>query len=128
MVRAATVDQFLLGLERLAAVAVQPRIRLLVDVPRVVDRLDELLAAGVMALFARLDEVVEEISERLPDVAELPRHVVDIGLRLDPEFLGALRDLDGVFVVAHQEMDSAPSMRRKRACTSAPIFSKAVPI
>ena len=105
VVRAAAVDQLLLGLERLAAVAVKARVRLLVDVPGVVDRLDELPAARVVARLAGLDEVVERDLERLPDLLELAGHVVDVGLGLDPELLGALRDLDRVLVVAHLEVD-----------------------
>ena len=53
VVRAPAVDDLLLGLERLAAVAVEAGVRLLVDVARVVDGLDELPAADVVALLAR---------------------------------------------------------------------------
>ena len=76
--------------------------------PGVVDGLDELLAADLVAVLAGLDEVVERDLERLPDLAELAGHVVDVGLGRDPEFLGALRDLDRVLVVAHLEVDGVP--------------------
>ena len=60
MIGAAAVSffDFLLGLERLAAVAVVALIDALVDVAGVEDGLDELLAAGVMPRLARLDEFI----------------------------------------------------------------------
>src|SRR6185312_4385366 len=56
MVGATALNQVLLGLEHLTAVAVETLIRLLVDVARVVNGLNELATAGVVALFTRLDE------------------------------------------------------------------------
>src|SRR5262245_11651230 len=78
MVRTTAVDQFLLGFEGRTAVAIKAGVRLLVNVSGVIDGLDELLAADVMAGFAGLDEVVEREVERGPDVLELLGHVVDI--------------------------------------------------
>ena len=96
----------LLGLERLAAVAVAARCRLLVDVAGVVDRLDELPAADVVPLLAGLDEVVERDLERLPDLLELPGHVVDSRpWARGPARRRAAATLIGVLVVAHQEVD-----------------------
>ena len=77
----------------------------LVDVARVVHRLDELAAAGVMALFAGLDEVVVGDVQRAPDLLELAGHLVDVGLGVDPQLAGAQGHLVGVLVVAHQEVD-----------------------
>ena len=88
-----------------AAVAVETGVRLLVDIARVVDGLDELLAADVVASFRGLDEVVVGDLQRRPDLAELAGHIVDVGPGLDAELLGGLLDLDGVLVVAHQEVD-----------------------
>ena len=101
----APVGEFLLRLERLAAGAVVSGIGALVDIAGVVDRLDEFAAAGVVALLAGLDEVVERDVERVPDLLELPGHLVNVGFRLEVQFAGALRHLDRVLVVAHQEMD-----------------------
>src|SRR5262249_10483034 len=49
VVRAAAVDQLLLRLERLATGAIEPGVRLLVNVPGVVNGLDELLTADLVA-------------------------------------------------------------------------------
>ena len=105
---AAALGDLLLGLERLAAVAIMAGVRPLVDVARVVDRLDELPAADVVAFLARLDEVVERDVEGVPDLLELPGHLVDVGLGLEVQLAGALGHLDRVLVVAHQEMDGGP--------------------
>ncbi len=107
VVRAAPAPflDFLLGLERFAAGAVMAGVYSLVDVARVEDGLDELLAAAMMPFFARLDEVVVRDIEGTPDVLKLAGHLIDVLLGLEPHLAGALRHLDGVFVVAHQEMD-----------------------
>ena len=54
---------------------------------------------------AGLDEDVVADVERVPDLAELPGHVVAVGLRVLAQFGGPLRHLDRVLVVAHQEED-----------------------
>ena len=46
------------------------------------------------------------MSRRAPDFLELPGHLVDVLLGLDAQLAGALRHLDRVFVVAHQEVDA----------------------
>ena len=69
--------------------------------------LDELAAAGVVALLAGLDEVVVGDLQGGPDFLELAGHVVDVGFGLEAELPGAERHLVGVFIVAHQEMDLA---------------------
>ena len=60
-----------LGLESLAARAVVTGVNTFVNVPRVKHRLDELLAADVMPLFTRLDEVVVRDIERPPDLLKI---------------------------------------------------------
>src|SRR5579884_2787756 len=65
------VYQLFLGLERLTALAVKSLVRALVDVAVVVDRLDELPAALVVARVARLDEIVVADLQGLPDFLEL---------------------------------------------------------
>ena len=52
------VDELGLGLERLAAVAVQPRVDVLVDVAVVVDALEEILDESLVALIAGANEEV----------------------------------------------------------------------
>ena len=127
MIGAAAAAPLPFGLERLAAVAIGP-LYALVDVARVVDRLDELLAAGVMPRLARLDELVVRDVEGTPDLLELAGHVVDVWLGGEPSSRARCEHLDRVLIVPHQEVDSNPSIRRKRAWTSAPIFSNAVPM
>src|SRR5207237_10859757 len=59
-------------LERFAAFAVQPLVTALVDGARIVNLLDELPAAGVMARFAGLDEIVVADLQGPPYFLELP--------------------------------------------------------
>ena len=125
---AAPFLDFLLGLEGLAAVAVVALVDALVDVARVEDGLDELLAAGVMARFARLDEFVVRDVERAPDFLELAGHVVDVLLGLDAQLAARWGTLIVFSSLPIRKWTSSPSMRRNRACTSAPIFSNAVPM
>ena len=81
------------------------RVDALVDVAGVVDLLDELAAADVVPLLAGLDEVVVGDLQGVPDLLELAGHVVDVRLGLEAQLPGSLRHLDGVLVVAHQEVD-----------------------
>ncbi len=82
---AATLGHFFLGLECFTPVAVVPRIDALVDVAGVVHGLDELPAADVMPGLTGLDEIIVRDLERAPDLLKLPRHVIDVGLGLEPE-------------------------------------------
>src|SRR5262249_40252880 len=100
-----TLGDFLLGLEGLTAGAVMTGIDSLGNIPSVVDRLDKLTAADVMTLFAGLDEVVIGDVEGAPDVLELAGHLVDIRLGLDSQLASALWHLDGILIIAHQEMN-----------------------
>src|SRR5262249_20452622 len=99
------LDQLLLGLERLAALAVPALVGAAVNMPVIVYFLYEFTAALVVARLAGLDEVVVADFEGLPDLLELPGHVVAVGLRAQAEFAGLPLDLDRVLVVAHQEVD-----------------------
>ena len=65
---------FLVGLERLAAGAIVTFVHAFIDIARVMDGLDELLAADVMPLLAGLDEIVVGDIERAPDILKLPGH------------------------------------------------------
>lgn len=95
----------LVGLELLAAVAVPALVATLVDVAVVVDLLDEGAAALLVPLVTGLDEDVGADAQGVPDLAELPGHVVAVLLRLLPQLGGPLRHLDGVLVRPHQEKD-----------------------
>src|SRR5262249_30447749 len=98
----------LLGLELLAPFAVPTLILPLVDEAVVVDLLNELPAALLVPVGAGLNEGVVADLQRVPDLAELAGHVIAVGLRVHTQFRGALRDLDGVLVIAHQEADVVP--------------------
>src|SRR5262249_47969517 len=101
----AGVLDLLFRLERLAAFAVKPFVVGLNNVPVVVNLLNELPASLMVPLFAGLDEVVEADLERAPYLLELAGHVVAVFLRVAAHFGSLLGHLDGVLVVAHQEMD-----------------------
>src|SRR5205823_790074 len=103
---AARLGHFLLRFERLAALAVKALVLALVDPAVVVDLLNELAAPLMVPRLARLDEIVVTDIERAPHLLELPRHFVAVGLGILSQLGGALRYLDRVFVVAHQEMDA----------------------
>src|SRR5579885_2516757 len=98
--------QLLFGLERLAAVAVPALVFALVDVAVVVHLLDELLAADVVPRLAGLDEVVVADLQGAPDLLELAGHVVAVRLGVLAKLRRPLRYLDGVLVVAHEEVDA----------------------
>src|SRR5208337_4780959 len=102
---AARLGHFLLGLERLAAGTVMPRVDALVDVAGVVHGLDELAAADVVPLFAGLDEIVVRDLERAPDLLELPGHVVHVGFGFEAKLLSTQGHLVGVLIVPHQEVN-----------------------
>ena len=95
---------FLFRLEAFAAIAIPALVMALVDVPVIEHLLDKLLAPRMMAWRAGLDEIVEADVEGAPHFLELPGHVVAVFLGVAVQFGGAARDLDGVFIVAHQEM------------------------
>ena len=96
---------FLLGLEGLAAGTIVPGVNALVNIPRIEDGLNKLLTADMVTLFASLDEVVIRDFERLPDILELPRPFRRRIVWARAPFLGALGHLDGVFIIAHQELN-----------------------
>ena len=103
MLGAQPVDEVGLALELLAADAVQARIDVLVDVPVVVDPLQELLDEPFVPLVGRADEEVVlgiYLSRKLAPVLD---DVVDVGLRIETLFLGDAVDLGRVLVRAGQE-------------------------
>ncbi len=118
-----TFFDLFLGLERLAAVAIVARVDAFVDVARVVDGLDELLAAPVMAFFAGLDEVVvARCRGRRQTSWNWRGHVVDVVFRLDSQLASLLGHLDGVLVVAHQEVDRVAFHAAKPSLHVGPDF------
>ena len=102
------LGRLLLRLERLATRAIQPLVRLLVNVPRVMHGLDKLLAPRMMPRLARLNKVIKRNPKRPPHLLKLPGHVIHVSLRRNPQLLGPLRHLHRVLVIAHQEEDVEP--------------------
>ena len=106
MVGALAVDELVLGLERLAAEAVQPGVDVLVDVVAAVvpDALEELLDEGLVALIARADEEVVgrvHAPRQLLPGADDP---VGVRARLEPLLRRDARDLVRMLVDARQEV------------------------
>ena len=103
MQRAETVDEFVLGLERLAADAVEAGVDVLVDVAVVVDPLEEVTNERLVALVGRADEEVvcgvdppRQLAPALDDlVGELLRRLPALG--------GHARNLRRMLVDARQE-------------------------
>jgi hypothetical protein len=97
------VDEVGLALELLAADAVQARIDVLVDVPLVVDPLQELLDEPLVALVGRADEEVV-LGIYLPrKLAPVLDDVVDVRLRIETLLPGDALDLPGRLVRAGQQ-------------------------
>ena len=105
VVGALPLNNVSLGFELFAAVTILGGIGFLVNVAVLVDFLDKRLTADFMPFFGGLDEIVIGDFQSVPDCTELAGHVVYVGLGFQAQFLSALRDLDGVLIVAHQEMD-----------------------
>src|SRR5262249_41653795 len=84
VIRTFAVDELGLGLDRLAAVAVEPGVDVLVDVAVVVDALQELLDESLVPLIARANE---EVVDRVQAPGQLPPDADDpvgVLLRLEP--------------------------------------------
>src|SRR5437764_6974647 len=96
--------ELVFGLELFAADAVQARVSVLVDVPVVVDPLDELLDEAVVTLIGRAYEEVGSRSDarrqRPPVVFDEP---VDERLRVDARLLGRTHVLGRLPVRPGQE-------------------------
>jgi len=101
---AQALDEILFLLEGLAGIAVPALVMPFVDVSRRLDALDQRGHAGTVALLRGPDEVVERHVEALPHLAELALHLVAVGLRLEALLLRPAEDVQGVLVVAHQEV------------------------
>ncbi len=97
------VHELFLALERLAAHAVEPRIRVLVDVAVVVDPLDEVLHEGLVPLVRRADEEVDGGVDLLRNLAPLLGDLVDVHLGVEPFLFGDSVDLRPVLVRAGEE-------------------------
>ena len=100
---ALAVDEIVLGLERLAADAVQPGVHVLVDVPVVVQRLQESLHEPLVLFVARADEEVVRRIEALRELTPDDRDLVGVRLRRQALLRGDAGDLGGVLVDPGQE-------------------------
>ena len=100
--------QLLLGLERLAADAVQAGIDVLVHVAVVVDPLEEVLDETLVSVVARAQKEVDVGVETWRELT--PRHcdAICVLLRLEALLLGDAPDLRRVLVDAGQKERSAP--------------------
>ena len=74
----------------------------------VVNLLYELAATLVVPRLAGLDEIVVADFQGAPNFLKLPGHVVAVFLGGEFQLRGSLGHLDGVLVVAHEEMDVVP--------------------
>ena len=106
MVRTLAVDDLLLGVEALAAVAVPAAVLAEVDLARVVELLENGLHDDSVARLGRADEVVVGDAEALPGLSE--RQGVGVGVRLGRHAGrgGRLGHLVAVLVGAGQEIDA----------------------
>ncbi len=95
-------------LERLTPVTVPALVVALVYVAVVVNLLYELAATLVVPRLAGLDEIVVADFQGAPNLLKLPGHVVAVFLGGEFQLRGPLGHLDGVLVVAHEEMDVVP--------------------
>ena len=100
---ALSVDEIVLGLERLAADAIQPGVHVLVDVPVVVQRLQESLHEPLVLLVARADEEVVRRIEAFRELTPDDRDLVGVLLRGQALLRRDARDLRGVLVDPGQE-------------------------
>ena len=100
---ALSVDEVGLGLERLAADAVQPRVHVLVDVPVVVEPLQESLDERLVLRVARADEEVVRRIEALGELTPDDRDLIGVLLRRQPLLRGDPGHLRGVLVDPGQE-------------------------
>ena len=100
---ALAVDEIGLGLERLAADAVQPGVHVLVDVPVVVQLLQEPLHEALVLLVARADEEVVRRIEALRELTPDDRDLVGVLLRRQALLRCDARHLRGVLVDPGQE-------------------------
>ena len=103
MLRALAVDELGLRLEGLATDAVEPLVRVLVDVPVVVDALEEVLDERLVALVGGADEEVGVGIDALRKRAPVLDDLVGVLLRREALLLGDARDLGGVLVGAREE-------------------------
>jgi hypothetical protein len=100
MHRALAVDEFGLGVERLAARAVQPHIDALVDLAAVVDALDELLDRCFVPRVGGANEEVVRSVDPLRHLFERGSVPVDELLHVQPRLRGDARDIRPVLVGA----------------------------
>ena len=103
VVRALTVDELVLVLERLAPDAVEPGVDVLVDVAVVVDALQEVLDEALVPLIGRPDEVVDRRVDARRQLLPGDDDLVDVLLGLEPLLRSYPRDLVRVLVDPREE-------------------------
>ena len=103
VLRALAVDEIRLRLECLAADAVEARVDVLVDVPVVVELLQESLDEALVLLVARADEEVVRRVEALRELTPDDRDLVGVLLRRQSLLRGDAGDLGRVLVDPGQE-------------------------
>ena len=103
MQRALAVDELVLGLEGLAADAVEAGVDVFVDVAVVVDPLQELADERLVPLVARPDEEVRLRVQARRQAAPGLGDLVDVLLRAEPLALSDAPDLRRVLVDAGEE-------------------------
>ena len=97
--RAFSVDEVVLREVGLASLAVKPLVLPLVDVPALLDSLEELLHVPLMALLSGTDEVVVAYVEYLPSPGPHLRHRVRVRLDvLETLFFCSLDGLHRVLI------------------------------
>ncbi len=103
MLRALAVDELVLGLELLAADAVEAGVDVLVDIPVVIDALEELTDERLVPVIRSADVEVrlgaDRSGQRAPHLAD----AVDVLLRFEALLLGDPVDLRRVLVHAREQ-------------------------
>ncbi len=111
MVGTLAVDQLLLGVEALAAGAVQAAVAAEVDVAVGVDAAEDLLHRADVVGVGGADEVVVAEPAGVPGVAEDATDAVGVGLRVSPAAAAACGDLVAVLVGAGDEERLVAALR-----------------
>jgi hypothetical protein len=101
--------KFLFGFESLASITIPAFIAAFVNVTCIKNLLDESLATSMMPWLGGLDEIIETDIERAPDLLKLICHVIAVRLRFLLKLGGSPGNLDGIFVITHEE-ENFPAM------------------
>ena len=125
---ALAVDEVCLGLERLATDAVEPGVDVLVDVPVVVEPLQEALDELLVLLVARADEEVVRGIESLWELTPDARDLVGVLLRDKPCSAATRATFAACSSTPVRKNVSSPRWRRCRTRMSAAIVVYAWPM